>query len=219
MEITDKNNKQINNNNTNNIKIVVARYNEDTGWLWKYNQYVLIYNKGIPTLNNPYVVNIPNVGREGHTYLHHIITNWENLSDKIFFTQGKISDHKTFPMIDYLFSNNLLTINLNCNKTNCANMWGHVNFFGTIYNNVERSRFTFGEWWDKYVKKPKPSYKNFKWSSGSIFSISKELIYQNERDYYANLLKTLEHCNNPEEGHYIERSWYYIFNCGVLNNN
>jgi hypothetical protein len=201
-----------NKNQNEKIKIIVAKYNEDTSWLWNYKQYVLIYNKGEPIINNPYFYNISNVGREGHTYLHYIINNWGYLPDKIFFTQGKINDHTTYSLIKYLFSDEPLVINLNCNKTNCYNMWGHVNVRGTIYNNITKSKYTYGEWWDIYIKKTRPTYKNFRWSAGSIFSVSNKLIYQNTKEYYINLLNTLSHCNNPEEGHYIERSWYYIFN-------
>lgn len=207
------------NENKELLKIIVAKYNEDIKWLWKYEKYVLIYNKNTPIINNSYFINIPNVGRESHTYLYYIITNWDNLPERMFFTQGKINDHKTFALTDYLFTNKCLVINLNCNKTNCFNMWGHVNVNGTIYNNITKSRFTFGQWWDLFIKKEKPSYKNFRWSSGSIFSVSKNLILQNTKEYYVNLLHSLSYCNNPEEGHYIERSWYYIFNCGILQSN
>jgi hypothetical protein len=36
------------------------------------------------------VVQLPNVGREGHTYLHHIIEQWEDLAAQTFFLQADI---------------------------------------------------------------------------------------------------------------------------------
>lgn len=215
MNINSNNNDTKKDNNEKDIstlKIVVAQYNEDTSWLWKYERFTIIYNKSKPILHNPYVMNLPNVGREGHTYLNYIITNWDNLPDKIFFTQGNIKDHNTFLLEKYLFSLEPFVINLNCNKTNCYKMWGHVMFNDdTVRKLVVKSQFTYGEWWDRFINKQKPSFNDFKWSAGSIFSVSKNNIYKNSKEYYVNLINTLSYCNNPEEGHYLERSWYYIF--------
>ena len=73
----------------NKHSIVVANYNEDINWLLPYEDSVIIYNKGtskIPPFSN--VVSLPNVGREGHTYLHHIIENYDELSERITFIQA-----------------------------------------------------------------------------------------------------------------------------------
>lgn len=76
-------------------EIVVARYNEDLAWLNKLDDNIIItvYNKGennIVKINKPNVkiIKLPNIGRESHTYLHHIISNYDNLADQIIFCQG-----------------------------------------------------------------------------------------------------------------------------------
>ena len=76
--------------------IVVARYQEDVDWVndLKYifiNTRIqpFIYNKGTPLEHYPLsYISLSNVGRESHTYLYHIIHNYDNLSDLVFFTQG-----------------------------------------------------------------------------------------------------------------------------------
>ena len=79
------------------IEIVVARYNEDLKWLNKYastnNIYITIYNKGINDItfketNNIKIISLHNVGRESHTYLYHIINNWDTLAQRTIFFQG-----------------------------------------------------------------------------------------------------------------------------------
>ena len=57
------------------------------------------------------------------------------------------------------------------------------------------------------------------WSHGAIFSVSRELIKQNSLELYIYLYKLVCNHKNPEEGHYFERSWYYIFNCGRIKEN
>ena len=78
------------------LQIVISRYNEDLEWLnvepFTADRYV-IYNKGpysieCPQGTNCYVESLPNVGREGHAYLHHIIKNFDNLADVTVFLPG-----------------------------------------------------------------------------------------------------------------------------------
>jgi hypothetical protein len=72
-------------------EIVVARYNENLDWLKKIKKSkdlkITVYNKGKDDINIPYI-KLPNIGRESHTYLYHIINNYDNLSDQTIFCQG-----------------------------------------------------------------------------------------------------------------------------------
>jgi len=64
-------------------EIVVARYNENLSWLKKLPKDIIItvYNKGNDDINIP-SIKLPNIGRESHTYLYHIIKNYNNLADQ-----------------------------------------------------------------------------------------------------------------------------------------
>tara|TARA_A100001015_G_C14323310_1_gene456449 strand:+ start:101 stop:412 length:312 start_codon:yes stop_codon:yes gene_type:complete len=68
------------------FQIVVSRYNEDISWTEKYSPHVIIYNKGVDSIQN--AISLPNVGRESHTYLYHIISNYHNLAERTIFVQG-----------------------------------------------------------------------------------------------------------------------------------
>ena len=66
--------------NHDDIELVVSRYNEDLEWLKEepFNKYrVICYNKGknddFYKPPNMRIVNLENVGREGHTYIYHIL--------------------------------------------------------------------------------------------------------------------------------------------------
>ena len=73
--------------------LVVARYNENLDWINFINKdiNVYIYNKG-EEVNNPNLASLPNIGREAHTYLTHIVNNYNNLDDILIFSQGN-PDH------------------------------------------------------------------------------------------------------------------------------
>lgn len=81
---------------------VVARYNENVDWLHTEKDHCIIYNKG-EKLNIENEILLPNVGRESETYLHYIITNYDNLPDIIIFTQAMIEDHREIDPLNYLY--------------------------------------------------------------------------------------------------------------------
>jgi hypothetical protein len=78
------------------VEVVLAHHDEDLSWLQRLPEHVhiSIYTKGAQVdLNNPFVSkasiqHVPNVGRETHTYLHHIVQNYERLADWTVFSQA-----------------------------------------------------------------------------------------------------------------------------------
>lgn len=74
------------------IDIVIAHYNENLGWVntLPVESRVFLYTKGNTPI--PDAVHLPNIGREAHTYWHHINT----IADKAEYTvflQGNPFDH------------------------------------------------------------------------------------------------------------------------------
>jgi hypothetical protein len=75
-------------------KIVISRYNESLEWTRKMKRdNLIIYNKGEDIIEN--TIKRKNVGREGETFLHHIIANYNNLPDYLILVQGYPFDHMT----------------------------------------------------------------------------------------------------------------------------
>jgi hypothetical protein len=81
--------------------LVVAHYREDLGWLGEIQDYVghvYLYckdadqcTKGLPlSLESKKitVVHLPNVGREAHTFLYHILTHYDHLAHRTVFTMS-----------------------------------------------------------------------------------------------------------------------------------
>ena len=75
------------------VQLVISRYNEDLEWLKEFPftlfTDIIIYNKGV---NNEFyhpdvvkMVRVKNVGRCDHTYLYHIIENYDKLKDITIF--------------------------------------------------------------------------------------------------------------------------------------
>lgn len=70
------------------LRVLVARYNEDVDWCLEFPH--IIYNKG-ETMEG--TIPLPNIGREAHTFLYHIVNNYDDLDDYTIFCQGNPFDH------------------------------------------------------------------------------------------------------------------------------
>ena len=231
-----KNNKK----NEYNIIIVVSRYNENLEWLnyEPFNKYfIIIYNKGI---NNNFKINsqhkiikLDNVGKCDHTYLYHIISNYDNLSNKIIFLPGsnniKIKLEKSIKLIRYIEKYKELVNIGEITNYNIKNIYynfkidnwktSHIDNF-LINNIIETEKANirpFGKWYEHHFNNKNVNF--ISWFG--IFAISKDIILQKPKEYYKIFLDELSNSPNPEVGHYIERSWFAIFNsinCKLINN-
>jgi hypothetical protein len=194
-------------------EMVVAHYNENLDWTKQFKpELINVYSKGkFPTVNCISYI-LPNIGRESHTYLSYIITRYDTLPDIVFFTQGSIAEHYGDPL-DRFFNikNNQYSSN---NYFKSSFKHGMDDDYGVEkwVNYTERAGIRGDDWFNKYVNSNldvKTTEINIFW--GAVFSVRKEAILTRTKQYYQGLLEQLNTIN-PEVGHFIERSWYHIFN-------
>jgi hypothetical protein len=80
------------------------------------------------------------------------------------------------------------------------------------WSNIKYKNDTYICFHDWFVKNIKPVYpEDFKVYLNGLFAVKKELILKRPLDFYKNLIKEVNYHINPIEGHFLERSWYYIF--------
>lgn len=214
------------------IELVVSRYNEDLNWMKNepFNDYpnVIIYNKG-PN-NNFYhkptssIVNIKNVGRCDHTYLYHIIQNYDKLKDITVFLPGSADMGFKIKQTLYLFNeieknHQAVFVNTRTFPQTLREVYGDFqldewkasderNVSINSESKLELSKYRpYGKWYDHYLSKEGAHTLSFY----GIFSVAKDDIIQHPKSYYENLIQDLSNSSNPEVGHYFERSWVAIF--------
>jgi len=80
-----------------NIDLIISRYNENLNWVHRVASNIdriYLYDKGVVDSNiGAFSIKLPNVGREAHTFLHHIISQYDNLGDYNAFCQGDPIPH------------------------------------------------------------------------------------------------------------------------------
>jgi hypothetical protein len=200
--------------------VVVARFDEDLTWLQdcadtcKSSLRIHVYNKGaalVPTGLFASVCQLPNVGREGHTYLHHIICNYDKLGDITVFVQGRIDDHisqhPTKALRDMIHDTAQYGYWHPAYAIAVPYGFRHTTYFG---KQLLPATCEFGQWFCKYISNDFPDQQVFPFYKNGIFAVSRRYIRSRSVTYYKNLLSQLLH-EDPETGHYLERCWAYIF--------
>lgn len=206
------------------IDLVISRFNENLEWFKDSTPYrrVFLYNKGLPFTypgDNVNIIDLPNVGRVDHTYLHHIIENYDTLADVTLFLPGscdlpnkrqQMQNTITYTLEkkDAYFQTEAVPDDIH---TFSLNSWTSTSNDNKILNDEHQlapaSPKPFGIWYETYF--------NTQFSSSvvylGIFSVRADQIRLRPKTFYEQLITCVNHHSNPEAGHYIERAWYSMF--------
>jgi hypothetical protein len=220
--------------------LVIARYKENLDWLQKYSAYnfrnIYIYNKNQADndmtareigwfLNKKKCIkiNLINEGKCDHTYLYHIIHNYDTLADVTIFTKGSSDMYRENKKLTFtvakVFETHDTVMN---NDTHNEPVHLHASgFVLDVYKCRHPNNYTneddlkvkpasirpFGKWYEHHF--PGVNMTNIAYAG--VFSVSRKHIRQHPKSYYENFIKEVEGHHNPEAGHYFERSWTTIF--------
>ena len=212
-----------------NIELVVARYKENIDWLDDppFNKYrIKCYNKGdnIPSCPEKKcnIIPLPNIGRCDHTFLHHIINNYDNLANITVFLPASCLDHhkiKTTYKLMYLVDTTQSTVFLGKPYDNVREQLGRFFVNKHIATNIVNQQANpetqllpcpirpFGRWYDAMFGDIITKVVCY----FGVFAVTKEHILQHPKEHYEKLIKFVDTHSNPEAGHYMERSWGAVF--------
>lgn len=194
---------------TASLELVVARHREDLRWLRKVPAQVrvTVYDKGGEAAG---AIPLPNVGREAHTYLHHIVSRYDDLAETTIFAQGKPFDHvSTF--------HHVLRDLAAGRSTSDEFIWlGFIidwddatgsRLFQAWSKNHERAPLAMDTFsralWDR------PADERYVFFPGGNFIAQRALIRRNPRSYYERALDVAARL--ADAAHCFERTWDRVF--------
>jgi hypothetical protein len=206
-------------------ELVVSLYNRDLGWLSNVDSSVkkTIYRKGSLVTHPDEVFLQNNVGRDVHTFFHHIVSNYSNLSEYTFFSQDFPFDH----VQNYieLINGNRLKWDMEATHT-FGGYWGfyksnnlpHIleeseQFGGKVLKcttdgSPHHNGLNLGQAWEFFFDVEIPLH--FEFTPGGHFCISKEQVHTRPLDFYKKIVLFLE--TNEHAPWIVERLEPYIFN-------
>lgn len=174
-------------------RLVVASFTEDLSWLNEVVGWdVIVYQKNAIDLKLKFnQVLLPNIGRETHTFLHHLFLGDD--ADRVAFVQGNPFDHDKFflkhinsDLIDSNISPVYRCLGNGEPDTSILDVDNlHLNLFGEVQ-------------------------KQYKFAQGAMNVVSQTSVRKRNRIFWKRCLELL--LENPNvRGHEFERSWGYIF--------
>ena len=205
------------------VSVIVNHCTEDLQWIpflfkpklqKKLDLKVYIYEKcgltSVFNLDYVSVATLPNVGREGHTWLTHIFQQTPHFSDFNIFLQGqKETNSRIIRKTTYSYVNNW--------KNESRPFWMTLQFLSCpfTFRGISRRKHSqaFCNWVYLLIGTKDRCGDLIASFRGEWIANRAALVEAYEKHKY-NLHKiyaTLNSTNNPVTGHYLERLWYLIF--------
>jgi len=210
--------------------VIISKYNENVSYV-KMFKNVYLYDKNPVNSENFYkfiksdinYTHLKNVGRCDHTYLYHIINNYENLNTLNIFMSASVFLCENMSKLEIynkhiLISNNtknsvffrnskpILEIFHDFKKTHHKTFTSENIIFDDCHI-LDQYNGNYKDWYIKNFGNISVNYGSF----GSTLVLHKKHILQHSKKYYKNLIKYLDKHNAPETGHYFERAWGAVF--------
>jgi len=207
-----------------NVEVIVARYAENVAWVEELGYDFIVYDKGgdMVTKATP----LPNIGREGHTYLTHIVRNYDRLATTCVFLQGDPFDHidehgkgdagMLRKMIADVVERGVPFKGFAWFKLKCD----HLGRPHDLHNPENEGRWAgwgrdipVGDLFSKLFDAAPPAQIITRAPTGN-FAVSGERIRTRPLDFYKYALQLIETDADDAHntGHALERLWQYIFN-------
>ena len=182
------------------LKVIVAKYNEDVTWTNDLKYESIIYNKN-ESENHLFQNNLPNVGRESHTFMSFIIDNYDNLPSYMAFVQGHPFDH----------CQNIVDLINNFDfKREFLPLGNYLHRYNMEYEGINNEMRSFGE--SIGIKISFPSYH----IPGAQHIISRRLVRKHPIEFYKRIHYLTSLGKYPQAGLDFEKTLFQIY--GIYKN-
>jgi len=208
------------------VELVVARWREELKWLRRVppSVRISIYNKGdvlelppaIAARPGLSVTELPNEGREAHSYLTHLCHRYESLAPMMVFCQGHPFDHAPD------FHNRLVALAEDMEIPDPFLWYGFLDetddprgrrLFVPWSKNTDGRELSTGRLYEELFGMPTPSAFHFR--GGAQFAVTAEAIRCRPRDFYERALAFSAAI--PDAAHSFERFWDRVFGLPVID--
>jgi Protein of unknown function (DUF3431) len=191
------------------FEVVIAKFKEDISWAECIQSNRTIYAKD-PEERLGFRI-LPNLGREGGTYLFHIVENYDRLADRTLFLQGDPFAHPLVPFEEF--------------ATGLMPFWAAPAMRQTMEWRVPWS--SPSQSIDRPVMRDflrllesDPNISDFFWTQGAQFALSREQIRSRPLTYYRKLWDFTQQpavtlANRQFDNHHVawlfELFWRHVF--------
>lgn len=183
--------------------LIIAKYNEDVSWSFPLQNDFRVYLYDKSPVNIEGGIKLRNIGRESHTYLFHILANWDNLADINIFCQGNPFDH----CADFLTEIKDIQVDAESGFYPLYGSDAYENYQQCdLDGNPHHAGLTLDEY-IMYAKKPLATKLDF--AAGGMFVATREAIKEKGFEFWHSLYRA--HYHDVLLPYKLERLWGAIF--------
>ncbi len=198
------------------VEVVVARYKEAADWTRNtpLALAVTVYDKGgdlqaglFPGMRTQ---RLANVGREAHSYLHHLVTHYDELRPVTVFCQGHPFDHA------HDLHSFLRSLSAGTTRLDGFRWLGFIidsddprgrRLFVPWSKNQDRRELSFDAFHRRLFTKAASPWTHF--HVGAQFAVTREQIHRRPRSFYERALELA--VEFPDGAACFERVWDQVF--------
>ena len=188
-------------------QLVVSHYEQDLTWVKMASDYldIVIYDK---SGKDSTYSKLENIGREPHTYMHHIIENYDSLAEWTIFAQDNPFEHVN-NWSEILFGDESTWHHLATSRQKGGYFFSNMGLLEADQNGAPHHRgLPIAELWNKTFTEQCPLFVNF--TPSCHFIIHRDSIRMRSIAFYENIKNILEDTHiSPWT---LERYISYIFN-------
>lgn len=199
------------------IELVVARHSECLNWLRNIppSIHVTVYDKGPASTSHPGSIPLPNIGREAHSYLHHLLHRYNSAPDYTVFCQGRPFDH------DPPFHRRLRSYSAPITPLSDFHSFGNFidaddpygrRLFVLWSKNTDGRQLDLNTMHNLLFGNDGPQLYHF--IGGAQFLLSRKVWQSRSRQFYQHALDIA--ANFPDAAHCFERMWDRVFNVTAI---
>jgi hypothetical protein len=175
------------------------------------------------TVNTSFVTLLPNLGREGGTFIDHIILNWDRLARHTMFIQASMHEfeHAKEHIRDYFGINTgVLSLGFyeSCDCVDCTDPWDATRKFPRLEELYSALNGQFcpksviltylGQFIASATRIRSRSLKTYEYLKKVLEADSTHFIHADPRQDFFQ-----DDVTNPYFGHTLERAWMILFGC------
>ena len=211
--------------NARDVEIVLARTLHTFDWTEPYRHRRTIYQKGPESLSA--VCTLPDIGGYTHTYLHHIVTHYDDLALFTLFLNDNSLAASPDSVEAYLDVNEGMVCDsihlLDLTEPDWLDSEGFFKKTGIPRSQshtaqMQCASIPYATWYARaiapYLSRV-PTFADirthFMASATGNFCLHRSVIHDKPIEFYRSLLNWVSAHRNPEWGNYIDHSWLYIF--------
>ena len=196
-------------------EIVVSHFSENLNWLSPHADRCHIYHKGVrelPQFKFRHWKNLPNLGRAAHSFLYHIVKNYNHLANiTVFLEASEIEPSNKFCYSDVMefvkqARSSHFSVKSHYQK---ANEWGKIDHPKQVGDKIKKVSNTMAEMWEALYNHRHPEFYNSPRSN--CFAVSRHHILNHSQEFYEKCLSYVNSHEFPETVLYFERLWEALF--------